>query len=119
MVAFPKIAPVPGMRGPPILLESLVIPNSGTASNSIDMRKTFYRGLTIFGPATPTNTITVEVSHNDTNWCTLQSAGSDVDIGAAEAVTIDFSGYPYLRLASAGAEGAERTFPVYAVEDIL
>lgn len=106
------------MRGKPIKLVPFVIKSDETDSNSMDMRGTFYRGFTIFGPVTATGTITVQVSHDDVNWCELQSAGSDIDIGDNEAVTVDYSGYPYLRLKSSSAEAGEILFPVYAIEDI-
>ena len=117
------------MRNQPIHLPNgtLTIPVSGIAdvSNHIDMRKMPLRGITIFGPDTLTGTVSLEVSPNldaelpsVVRWNNLQSGGSDIVIGADEAVPLDFICWQGLRLSSGSAEGADRVFKILGVEEI-
>ena len=105
------------MRNYPVKLLDFVIPNGVAVSNSLDMRKSRYRGITIFVPATLTNGIILQASVDDTVWFDWQSGGTDIALVASKAVTVDFVGAPYLRVESTGNEGAERTFLVQGVEE--
>ena len=105
------------MRNYPFKTADLVIPNSTAISNSFDLRKTRFRGLTIFAPSALTNACKVQVSTDDSSWQDLQSGGSDVAVALDKAIVIDYVGFEYLRIESAGNEAAERTFKVRAVED--
>ena len=91
----------------------------------IDLRRRALRGITIFAPASLTGTITVEVTGNldaelssSVRWATLQSGGADIEVGASEAVPVDFVGYHAVRLASDSTEGSPREFIVSGVEEI-
>ncbi len=115
------------MRNQPIDLPGgiLTIESGQANSNHIDMRGMPLRGITIFGPDSLTGTVSIEVSGNldaenpsDVRWNNLQSGGSNVVIGADEAVPLDFICWAGLRLSSSGAEGADRVFRIMGVEDI-
>ncbi len=105
------------MRNYPVKLADLVIPNGTAVSNEISLLKTRFRGLAIFSPGDLTNTITVEVSPDGTNFMTLRSGAADVAIAIDECVIIDFVAYQEIRLKSSSNEGSERTFQVRAVEE--
>lgn len=83
------------------------------------------RGITIFSPDTLTGTVSIEVSGNlnaelpsVVRWNNLQSGGSNVVIGADEAVPLDFLCWHGLRLASGSVETGDREFKIMGVEDI-
>ena len=76
-------------------------------------------GLVIGAPSALTGTITIQISlDGGSTYLALQSNGSDVTIGASDAVSITFQGWTHLRVVSGSAEGATRTFTVRAVEDV-
>ncbi len=117
------------MRNQPIDLPGgiLTIPVTGAAgaSNHIDMRGMPLRGIVIFGPASLTGTVSVEVSANldaenpgDVTWQNLQAAAADVVVGADECVVIDFVCWHGLRVASGSAETDPRVFKIMGVEEI-
>ena len=115
------------MRNQPVDLPGgiLTIPQDATESNHIDMRRMPLRGITIFGPDSLTGTVSIEVSGNldaelpsVVRWNNLQSGGSNVVIGADEAVPIDFVGWHGLRLSSGSTETEDREFKIMGVEDI-
>lgn len=101
-------------------LTDLVIASGTDESNVLDRAEFKWAdGFIIGAPGTLTGTITIEVSlDGGSTYHTLQSAGSDVAIGAGDAVTIDMKAWDKLRLASSGNEGATRTFKVKGFERI-
>ena len=115
------------MRNQPIDLPGgiLTIKEGQTESNHIDMRRMPLRGITIFLSGTPTGTISIEVTANldaelpsVTTWHNLQSGGSNVVVGANEAVPLDFVGWHGLRLVSGSTEDEDRIFKIVGVEDM-
>lgn len=77
------------------------------------------RGLVIEAPDALTGTVTVAVSFDGgSSFSKLQSSGSDVAVGAGDAVVIDFQGWDALRVESTSAEGADRTFVLRGVEEL-
>lgn len=72
--------------------------------------------LAIQGPSALTAAVTVEVAQQypGTSWAKLQRGGSDVAVTATDTTEIDRPVFRDLRLVSAGAEGAERTFQLMA-----
>ena len=103
----------------PQKIATLVIANGAQDSNSIT-RDQFgnCRSLSfICQEAALTGVVTVEVGNaypDPTNWATLQSPpGTDVAIAADKCVPITAVPFPALRLHSASAEGAARTFEVW------
>lgn len=69
-------------------------------------------GFVIGGPATLPETITVEVSFDNSTFYTLQSSGNDVEISAGDAVPITFLGWKYMKLVAGSAVGSDRDFEV-------
>jgi hypothetical protein len=110
------------MRNQPIDLGTLVIANAGSNSTALEFKRKPVRGIVIYAPAALTGTVTVQVAIGATEaaatWVDLQSAGSDVEVAAGKAVTIDAIAWDWLRVQSDGAEGSERTFTVMAYEDV-
>ncbi len=88
-------------------LQNLVIPNTATLSNEIDV--TGIDDLTIYGPAALTAAVSVEVSPD--KGVTWIDTTLDVIIIAGTRVSPVHG--DRLRLSSAGAEGAIRTFAVH------
>lgn len=72
--------------------------------------------LAIAGPSALTAAVTVEVAQEypGTSWTKLQRAGADVPVTAVDTTEIDRPAFRDLRLVSAGAEGAERSFGIMA-----
>ncbi len=105
------------MRHYPVKITDLVIPNGAAISNALDLRKSRYRGMTIYVPTTLTNACIVQVSPDDSTWFDMKSGGSDIALAADGAIVIDFVGSSYLRIQSAANEGAERTFGAEGVEE--
>jgi hypothetical protein len=69
--------------------------------------------LTITGPSALTGTVTVKISTDGgSNYVDAGSAGSDITIGAGNAVTISPVTFNAVKVTSGSAEGAERTFTV-------
>ena len=69
--------------------------------------------ITITAPAALTGTVTIKGSTDGgTSYVDVGSAGSDVTIGAGNAVTISPFTFNALKVTSGSAEGAERTFTV-------
>lgn len=95
---------------------SIVIASGDTASGVLDLRSKTQRLFTflIQSPGTLTGTVTAQVSLDGTNFVNLQSAGSDVTIGASKGVVIIQVPACYFRFNSGSAEGADRTFQVVA-----
>ena len=95
-------------------LPNLVIANGATDTTTpitryLDDAKT----LTIVAPSALTGTVTVQISVDDgTTYVDAGSGGSDITIGAGNAVTITDPSFNGLRVTSSIAEGAERTFTV-------
>lgn len=92
-------------------LPNLTIPNAASTSNVIPITDDIY-ALSLMGPAALTGTVTVQVemSSSGTNFNNLVSAGSNVTIGAAQAIVISPFPFKQFRLTSGSAEGAARTF---------
>ena len=101
-----------------IKLVDLVIPNSAAVSNVIDSERYRFADRFLIGsPSALTNTITIEVSiDKGTTYHTLQSAGSDITLGAGDITVVLAGGWDKMRLASSGNEGAERTFELKMIE---
>ena len=88
-------------------LPNLVIPNTGTVSAGVDILH--IEDLTIYGPATLTGVIDIEVSPDDgVTWFTLALA-----VAAAGRTPVLAPQASQIRLTSTIAEGAERLFPVH------
>jgi hypothetical protein len=69
--------------------------------------------ITIYAPAALTGTVNVQVQPvGSSSWMTLQSAGSDIVVGAGKAVVINPVAFGDLRLASSAAEAADRAFAI-------
>lgn len=109
---------------------SLVIANGGTKSASLGdfwganpakVALDSMAKVTIQGPAALTGVVTVQVAQvspaADGDFVALQSGGADVTIPAAKATNLPVFTAKDLRLVSAGAEGAARTFLVTLQED--
>jgi hypothetical protein len=67
----------------------------------------------ILSPATLPDTVTIEVSHDDTTFATLNNGTADVAAPAAgKACVYDQLVFPYWRLHAAAPTAADRTFKV-------
>jgi len=111
------------MRDVALLIGELTIPSGNTNSNVIDFRKLPLSGITIFAPAELTGTVKIYVSpsidsYGTSYWNLLQSGGSDIEIGAGDAVPLDYVGWHHLKLVSGSNEAAARKFILLGVEDI-
>lgn len=75
------------------------------------------QALMIAAPDTLTQTNVTVQSFDGTNWNNHQSDGSDITIAASDTATITTLGPTHFRVrATAGAEMADRTFTIRAVE---
>ncbi len=76
------------------------------------------QAIMISAPATLTQAnVTVQSSHDGTNYNNHLSGGSDITIAQGDTATITTLGPTHFRVrATAGAEGADRTFTIRAVE---
>lgn len=72
--------------------------------------------IMIEGPGTLTATARVQASLDNSTWSDLQSNGADITIPADGMVRINAVDFNYLRIATSGAEGADRTFTIRGVE---
>jgi hypothetical protein len=115
------------MRNQPIDLSggTLTIAQGATATEWLDMRGMPLSGISIFGPAALTGTISIEVTSNlnaenpsDIVAVNLQSGGADIVIGVSECVPLDFICWHGLRLSSGSAEAEARVFKIMGVEDL-
>ena len=86
----------------------LTIANGQTASGSIDVSGA--KSMTIYTPSALTNAVIVQASPDNSNWYNHQDSGSDITLTLNDSITITVVSVPYIRLLSAGAEGATRTF---------
>lgn len=104
---------------------SLTIASSGTSSTAVSaaladagVQKTFFaalRGLTIYGPGTLPETVTVYVSYLEfptTEWFQLKKAGTAVTIGAGIGETFELWGVRDLKLVAGSGVAADRVFKV-------
>ena len=96
------------------LLGALVIPASGTASNSLNVKGV--RAITIMSPGTlDAGTYTLQCSMDDSTFYTLQSnlaSPADLPVPAVnKAITYDLISYRFIRIAGPSAAAA-RTFVV-------
>jgi hypothetical protein len=88
---------------------SFVIASGGTTSNALEHDT---GAMTIFGPAALDNVVSVEVSPDGgTTWNALVDLGTAVTIAVTEATVIQ-GNFGLVHVKSAGAESADRTFPV-------
>ena len=88
-------------------LPDLVIPNTGTASAGVDILP--IEDLTIYGPATLTGVIDIEVSPDKgVTWYSLSLA-----VAADARVPVVAPQASQIRVVSTMAEGAERLFAVH------
>jgi hypothetical protein len=107
------------MRNQPIDLGTMVIASSGTDSTAIEFKRKPVRGVAIYAPAALTGTVTLYVSADSAStYQKLQSAGSDITIGAGDCVVVDAVACDYMRVTSGSAEASARTFVVMAYEDV-
>lgn len=95
-------------------LPNLVIAQNATATTTpITAQLSDAEAVMIFAPSALTGTVTVQVSSDGgSTYVDLGSGGSDVTIGAGNAVTISPVGFNALRVTSGSSETAERTFTV-------
>jgi hypothetical protein len=91
-----------------VKLANLVFPNNATDTNMVEVGTA--RAICIFAPGTVTGTITIQVSHDDTTYYSLQLAAANIAIAVNTAVVVTNTGFRYLRLHSGSAEGGIRTF---------
>lgn len=102
----------------PLDLGSCVIANGGTVSSAVDIQGKRLSGIIIYAPAALTGTCKLKVSGDEgSTYQFLQSGGSDIEVGAGDAVAVSFAAYHKLRIESGSAEAAERTFPVKGMFD--
>jgi hypothetical protein len=100
-------------------LGTLTIASSGTTSPAIPYERIRYLdSILIWGPSALTGTVTVEVSYDGTNFGTLQSAGSDVEVGPDKVVVVLSGGFQALRLVSGSSEASARVFNLRGTEEI-
>ena len=99
-------------------LATLTIPVGQTVSNEIleDVLK-YIRNLTIGAPAGLAETITIEVQLSQGNWYTLQSNGVDINLVANKATVLMILPATGLRLRSAVAVAAARSFALVGEEE--
>lgn len=111
-------------RNHSIDIGTLTIGSGNNVSDALKMNQMPLRGLTIFSPAALDGLVTVEVSGDFADpvptWQKLQSGGADVEVGAIQAVPLDFVGWDAFRLASdaGGGETVDRLFKLKGVEDL-
>jgi hypothetical protein len=102
----------------PLDLGSCVIQNGGTTSSEVNVEGKRLSGIIIYAPAALTDTCHVKVSgDHGATYQFLQSGGSNIEVGAGDAVAISFCAFHRIIILSGGAEGAERTFVVKGVLD--
>lgn len=100
-------------------LGTLTIANGQTNSAALPLERIRYMsGFVIWAPATLPESVTVAVSYDGTNYATLQSAGTDVTVGAGKAVVVLSGGFVGLRLTSASSVAADRAFVIRGTEEI-
>ena len=106
-------------------LPDLVIPEDGTVSNVVENKLAFAHAVdfVIWGPATLSGTVTVEVAPNQSpssgDFSPLQVVpGTNVTVGADKAPVIAAAGFKALRLVSGTTETSERTFRFRAQVDM-
>ena len=87
-------------------LVNLVIANTGTISNSIEVIG--IDQITIYGPAALTGVVSIEVDPGDGNF--IDTTLDIIADGLTRLVPVHGN---FVRLVSTLAEGAERTFPVH------
>lgn len=93
--------------------EDLVIANGQTATRTVNSANETADALqiNIQCPATLPETCTIQVSHDATNWVTLNDGTTDVPIpGAGKGGIYDNISFPYWRILSGTAVAAQRTF---------
>ena len=95
------------------------LPNLVIASGSTDSTTAITASLndadnvTIQAPSSLTGTVTVKLSTDGgTTYSDAGSGGSDITIGAGNAVTITTVGFNALKVTSGSAEAGTRTFRV-------
>jgi hypothetical protein len=102
---------------------NLTIANGGTDSNVLSNRQlAMARKLIFHNPATFTAAVTLRgnpkagVAFSDTQ--PVRVGAADIALVAAKMQEVDAGGFESIAVVSAGAEGAERVIPVYAVLEI-
>lgn len=93
--------------------EDLVITSGGTTSRSVETAAETIDAwyLNIQAPATLAETCTIEVSHDNSTWTTLNNGVSDVYTPTAGKGGIyENLSFPYFRIKSATTTAATRTF---------
>jgi hypothetical protein len=102
--------------------ETLTILSGQTTSqalNLLEAGREVPHSVAIYGPASLTGTVTVEVSPDGgATWNVLHSAGVAVEVAAASCVVIlaALALFEQIRVKSDGAEGADRVFALIAAE---
>lgn len=98
-------------------LGSITILSGATESDAIGFQNLRHLGgLTIVGPDTLPEVVTVEVTYQDDRntsvgaWSRLQTDNIDITIAAGEAVTISPIVFNGLRLSAGAAVAADREF---------
>lgn len=96
---------------------TLTIASGATDSNAIPEKVLeMLEGLTIYGPASQSGTVTVQVSalrpeDNTPSYVTLQSNGADVTVAATKALVLtELGGFGALRLHTTSAPGTNEVY---------
>lgn len=105
-----------------IPLKDIVIANGAQIGNEISVVAEAVT-ITIFCPATITNTCKVQVSADDglaadVTWYDLRSSGADITMTVDDAITITASGFRQMRLRTVVNESQQDTFVVRAQAEI-
>ena len=96
-------------------LPDLVIANGATASNVISRNEYADAvSIAIQAPATLAETVTIQVSYDNSTWATLHDGTADIasPLAGKARQYIEMFGFNYFRLLAGSAVGAARTFKV-------
>lgn len=96
-------------------LTDVTIPSGASVSRSVKAVSEYADAnlIGIISPATLPDTVTIQVSHDDVTYATLNNGTADVAAPAAgKAGVYDQLVFPYWRLSAAANVAADRTFKV-------
>jgi len=92
-------------------IKEATIAASGTTSSSVECQGFHYAALMVPDLTTSTE-LTVQVSHDDTNWEELRDeylgTAGDRSVPKQKGSIVQISGWAYFRLVAADAQAAER-----------